>query len=337
MIEITNLFEVPPALLSLSSALEIKTVFTNPTLLHLEGKRQDRLFISVLLHGNEDAGLFAVQKLLHKYQNHALPRSITIFFGNIDAAAHGVRRLPTQKDFNRVWPQDTLDTCPESELMRRVVDTMSEYDLFASIDIHNNTGTNPHYGCINSQDFRTLQLARHFSNIIIYFQNPRGVQTMAFSKFCPSVAIECGKPQTEIGAIHAFEFIDTVLHLDKLSNSPLSPTDANIYETVARVCIADNISFSFGDEATDLYLHHSLDKYNFSDLCAGTSFGRAKNNKINLLAFDDDGQEVGEDYFKNINGEIILTKSMTPAMLTLDTTIISQDCLGYLMRKLDIL
>jgi len=62
-----------------------------------------------------------------------------------------------------------------------------------------------------------------------------------------------------------------------------------------------------------------------------------KNNKINLLAFDDDGQEVGEDYFKNINGEIILTKSMTPAMLTLDTTIISQDCLGYLMRKLDIL
>lgn len=336
MIELTNIYEVPPALFAINDAREIKSVFSTPTLLHLKGKCEDRLFVSVLLHGNEDAGLFAVQKLLLKYQNHELPRGLTIFFGNIEAAAKGMRRLQRQKDYNRVWPTNILENCDEADLMLRVVNTMAQYPLFASIDVHNNTGKNPHYGCVNSRDFATLQLAHHFSHLIVYFQNPRGVQAMAFAPFCPSIAIECGKPQTEHGAQHAFEFIDTILHLKALPCEPLRPHTAHIYETIARVCVPNDVNFSFENQNTDLVFSNSLDQYNFTDLPPKTKFATANNAGAKLLAWNDDNQEVGSEYFTNNGGEIVLTKPLTPAMLTLDETIIRQDCLCYLMRKIEI-
>ncbi|MDZ4150999.1 MAG: peptidase M14, partial [Methylicorpusculum sp.] len=60
-----------------------------PALIHLTGKQAAPLFVSVMLHGNEPTGLLAVQALLKKYENRSLPRSMSIFFGNAQAAAAG--------------------------------------------------------------------------------------------------------------------------------------------------------------------------------------------------------------------------------------------------------
>ena len=40
----------------------IRNLFPNPTLIHLEGKDPNVLFISILLHGNEYTGLKAMQR-----------------------------------------------------------------------------------------------------------------------------------------------------------------------------------------------------------------------------------------------------------------------------------
>ena len=53
--------------------------------------------------------------------------------------------------------------------------------MFASIDIHNNTGLNPHYGCVNRLDPPFLHLATLFSRIVVYFKRPLGVQSAAFA------------------------------------------------------------------------------------------------------------------------------------------------------------
>ena len=37
-----------------------------PTLIHLRGRRSPGLFVSVLLHGNEDTGFYAAQALLRQ-------------------------------------------------------------------------------------------------------------------------------------------------------------------------------------------------------------------------------------------------------------------------------
>jgi hypothetical protein len=50
------------------SARELHRVVPGPTLFLLEGRREPTLFVSLLLHGNEDTGLLAVQALLRRYR-----------------------------------------------------------------------------------------------------------------------------------------------------------------------------------------------------------------------------------------------------------------------------
>jgi succinylglutamate desuccinylase len=100
-LELQQIDFIPEGLLHCSS-LTLNEVVNQPNLIHLEGKQAQPLFISVLLHGNEPTGLLAVQKLLNKYQDRELPRSLSLFFGNIQAASQGMRRLDDQADYNRI-------------------------------------------------------------------------------------------------------------------------------------------------------------------------------------------------------------------------------------------
>lgn len=72
----------------------------------IELKQWDRLpeplFVSMLLHGNETTGLLAVQRLLDKYRDQPLPRALSVFVGNVEAARLGLRRLEGQPDYNRI-------------------------------------------------------------------------------------------------------------------------------------------------------------------------------------------------------------------------------------------
>ncbi|MFY7941070.1 MAG: hypothetical protein ACOVOX_09195, partial [Burkholderiaceae bacterium] len=83
-------FNSPPDGFLHCSARDLHRVLPGPSLLHWQGPGPT-LFVSVLLHGNEDAGLKALQRLLLKYQGRALPRAMSVFVGNVHAAAAGVR------------------------------------------------------------------------------------------------------------------------------------------------------------------------------------------------------------------------------------------------------
>ena len=191
---------LPEGLLDLESR-QLANVLKGPTLLHLEGRRDETLFVSVLLHGNEPTGWEAIRRLLKEYDagggDKPLPRNLSLFIGNVQAAQSGLRRLDGQPDYNRVWPGGEQTDTPEGAMIQLVVDTMTQRNLFASIDIHNNTGINPHYGCINVVDNRFLRLALLFSRLVIYFIRPAGVQSLAMARHCPAVTIEAGK----VGAV----------------------------------------------------------------------------------------------------------------------------------------
>lgn len=336
-LKLNQIHQVPEGLLDLVNSTSIHQIFDQPTLLHLEGKKSKPLFISVLLHGNEDTGFLAVQKLLKKYQDKELPRSISIFFGNIKAAKTGVRRLDGQPDYNRVWPGTEHPECDESRLMQEVITTMEKRQPFASIDVHNNTGKNPHYGCINSLEPEFLHLSAFFSRTVVFFETPKGVQSMAMSKLCPSVTVECGQPHQPHGIEHAMDFLETVLHLDKIDTTPISHNDVDVYQTVARVTVPKAHSFSFDDPTVDIRFDPKLDKMNFSELTGETVFGKTQNNSnASLEAWDDHEQDVSAEYFAKRDNNIVLIKPVMPAMLTLVEKIIRQDCLCYLMKRLDL-
>jgi hypothetical protein len=80
-------------------------------------------------------------------------------------------------------------------MLRHVVEIVRHETPFASIDIHNNTGNNPHYACVNSFDEAHLHLARLFGRTVVYFEQPVGVQSAALAKICPAVTVECGRAE----------------------------------------------------------------------------------------------------------------------------------------------
>jgi len=155
----------------------------------------------------------AIQLLLKKYKDKQLPRSLSLFFGNVTAAGQNLRRLESQPDYNRIWPGTEFSDCPETKMAKEIVSIMKKRDVFASVDVHNNTGLNPHYACINHLDNQFLQLASLFGRLIVYFIRPKGVQSAAFAQICPAVTLECGRPGQQHGVEHAFEYLNSCLHL----------------------------------------------------------------------------------------------------------------------------
>jgi succinylglutamate desuccinylase len=318
-------------------ARDLHRILSGPSLIHLPGRRNEPLFVSILLHGNEDTGLKAMQAVLKKYQNQSLPRSISLFIGNIEAAREGLRRLDNQPDYNRVWSADGFESeLPEHHLMRKVVRTMAKRRVFASIDIHNNTGLNPHYGCVNRLDDKFLHLATLFSRVVVYFTNPKGVQSEAFASLCPAVTLECGKPGGAGGAEHAASFVDAVLHLSCFPAHTVASHDLDLFHTVAVVKVPENISLGLGDASGDLNLEADIDYYNFRELMPGTQLAIVPSGcSLPLQAWDEAGKDVGAQYFEIQDKVLVTRRTVMPAMLTRDVSIIRQDCLCYLMERLE--
>jgi succinylglutamate desuccinylase len=316
-----------------ASPRELHHVLSGPTLLHLPGRREPSLFVSVLLHGNEDTSWQAVQQLLHRHR--ALPRALSIFIGNVCAARVGARYLPDQPDYNRIWPGTEAPASPESRMMQEIVEIMAERGVFASVDIHNNTGLNPHYACINRLDHRCLQLARLFSRTIVYFTRPTGVQSMAFANLCPAVILECGKPGQARGAQHALEYLEACLKLAEIPMHPVTEQDIDLFHTVAVVTIPDEVTFSFSDPSADLLFNDDLDQLNFRELPVGTALATTgTSDTVPLVVTGEQGDIVTAEYFERAGERLVLKRSIMPSMLTLDEGIVRQDCLCYLLERL---
>ena len=325
--------ELPPALLD-AEPRQLAEVLGGPALIHLPGRRQQPLFVSALLHGNETTGVLAIQELLRQFRGRELPRALSLFIGNVEAARDGVRRLAGQPDYNRVWPGTEHSDSPERRLMSEVFDIMQLRAPFASVDVHNNTGINPHYACINRIDHRFMHLASLFSRTMVYFIRPTGVQSMAFASLCPAVTVECGKVGQSAGELHVREFLDACLHLSDIPVHPVAPHDVDLYHTVATVRVPRVFSFGFGEQPVDICFINDLDHLNFRELPPGTTLARLDGvDGMPLEVVDEQGLEVAPRFF-TVEGDLLRTRrAVMPAMLTLDERVIRQDCLGYLMER----
>ena len=316
-----------------ASHTELHRILRGPSLIHLPGRREPALFVSVILHGNEPAGLTAVQNLLRKYQDRELPRALSIFIGNVAAAAENMRRLDGQADYNRIWlPGDA----EENKMAMQVLDIMRDKGVFASIDVHNNTGLNPHYACVNRMDHRFFHLATLFNRTVVYFTKPEGVQTSAFADLCPAVTLECGQPHEARGPAHALELIEAGLHMDHIPDKPIAPHDIDLFHTVAIVKVPPDVSFCFKEDLCDINFADDIDHMNFRELPVNTTLGWLNtNDKIVLDARDEDGVDITARYFDFSEGEISTAQPVMPSMLTLDERVIRQDCLCYLMERVE--
>jgi succinylglutamate desuccinylase len=307
-----------------------------PTLIHLEGRQQRPLVVSVLQHGNEITGWEAVRRLLKShYQRDELPRSLIIFIGNPVAARQRLRRLDDQPDFNRCWPGGTEIDSAYTRLFREIHDRLLEARPMAVIDVHNNTGLNPHYAAVNRIRSDYLRLASMFSSKVVYFTIPTGTLSHSMSEFCPSVTLECGQAGEIHGTDHSLAYIETCLHHESISLQPVDADAVHLFHMVATVNVNPDVLFGFGRVPADVAFRDALDEYNFTELPVGTSFGAVLNPALKpLIATDNEGRDITSDYFELSDGELLTKREIMPSMLTLDRRVISQDCLCYLMERI---
>lgn len=317
-----------------SSPDRLIDILPGPTLFDLPGRDPHPLFVSTLLHGNEYSGLDAMQAVLRRHAARGLPRSLLFFVGNVRAAAANLRTLAGELDYNRVWPGTLSPAAPQAEMARWVYDYAARRKPFASVDIHNNTGFNPHYSCVTKLEPKFIALAQLFSRIVVHFQRPVGTQAAAFAELCPAITVECGKAGAGSATEHAIELIEACLSIAQLPDHAPAPHDVDLLRTYAIVKPPAGASFSFDGAPADFMFRSDIDHLNFSELEPGVSFGRSAGGaRLDVLPGDGEDVQPG-DYFRYESGRILLSRTAIPAMLTVDPRAVTQDCLCYLMHRI---
>lgn len=329
MVDLQVLTKLPDGFLN-SAAHEMHALLGGPTLLHLKGEHKSALVVSILLHGNETTGLTAVQELLRS--TDGLPRDLIVFVGNTAAAAAGERRLDGQPDYNRIWAGGNL---PEHRLAQQVLNYLADCNPVAAIDIHNNTGKNPLYACINHIDRRFIQLARRFSDTIVFFSEPHEVFGNNAARYCPSVTLECGMPGDREGIAQTLATLRFALS-EFEDNTATHEQEYTVFHTVARMTISEHSAMTFSPRTTgaDVTLRDDLDSWNFRWIPPETHFAYRKDSGATsaLRVTNDAGRDITDDYFYQEGNSLRTRRAFVPSMLTKDERVIAQDCLGYIME-----
>ena len=128
----------------------------------------------------------------------------------------------------------------------------------AVIDVHNNTGLNPHYAAVNRIRSDYLRLASMFSSKVVYFTIPTGTLSHSMSEFCPSVTLECGQAGEVHGTDHSLAYIETCLHQESISLQPVNADAVHLFHMVATVNVNPDVLFGFGRVPADEAMERKL-------------------------------------------------------------------------------
>lgn len=307
-------------------ANELASVLHTPTLFDFCVAGKPPFFLSTLLHGNETSGWDALGTLFAEdYQTKKLP-SCMILVGNVQAAQHQKRMLDGQPDFNRIWEGGSS---PYAKWADEVISYVEAKRPWFALDIHNNTGPNPHHSIVASIDETTMSAARLFSRTAIFAQQPPGVFTRRTSGFCTSITIEAGLPQDPASAVRAREYIAA---LWKNGTVPFIDTsDQELFQNNVRVLIenADTIS----DDQVPKFAP-KLYRFNFKKIPEGTELARLVVDHARLRAVDEDQRDQTRTFLTYKGKNVSLKRDTIMSMYTEDPRIARQDCVCYFLEPL---
>ena len=309
------------------TAAQLAEVLSGPTLFDLGKPDQDPLFVSVLLHGNETSGWEAVRTLFSTHPELCQTSSMLVFVGNVRAAKKGVRKLNDQLDYNRVW---NGGSALEHKLTEDVVSFVRAKKPWCAIDIHNNSGPNPHYSVITDLNPETLSLASSFSTLAILAEQPPGTLTRAFSDFCTSIAIETGIPTDPNSSVRASALVEQLLREGQLVER--SPEFLKIFDNHIRVTVEPGVT---NQGRTFPELNPELDAFNFKNLPAGSLICNLKDRSLGIRANNVELQDVTEDYFIVESSQVRLRRDVIMSMYTRDPLIATQDCICYFLKTVE--
>ncbi len=272
-------------------------------------------FVSTLLHGNETSGWDAVRRFISDYPD----ASIVLFLGNVDAAAEQMRHLPDEADFNRIWRQK-----PWRSAMTQLLE---RFNPWCGIDIHNNSGPNPHYSVVTDKTASTLALAALFSNKVIFTDHTLDILAHTVSFHCPALTIETGTVDDPASEQRAYDFLVRLNHLRRVPE--MHYREMETYETVGIV----KVEHENGSLENFPRFDTSLKQKSFDTLPAGSPFIDClpPGWKVNVSDPAHD-RDLTHDFLEFHDKRAFLKRDVVMSMFTNTPLLAIQDCVCYFLK-----
>ena len=309
---------IEPELLTLE-ATELHHVLEGPTVFDLTKDEIQPFFISTLLHGNETSGWDAARRFVTERPD----ASLLLLIGNVGAAAANVRHMPEEDDFNRVWRQEIWK--------KRIDELLASANPWCGIDIHNNSGPNPHYSVVTNLNTQTLALAKIFSDKLIYTEHTYDILSHAVSEHCPAVTIEIGTVNDPVSERRTFDFMTQLADLHAIPETGNPELEA--YETLAivRVETDDDSSLENFPDFND-----SLPNKSFSLLKEGERFVNRlpEGWRLNVKTAKDCDET--DHYFDIRQQQAFLKRDVVLSMFTPNPRLAMQDCVCYFLSQVNL-
>ena len=215
-----------------------------------------------------------------------------------------------------------------------VVEVMRQRAVFATLDLHNNSGRNPLYSCLSGTQQQHLVLARLFSPLAVLIESQPSLGA-AFAAFSPSISCECGEIGSAQGVFRAAALIDKCLRATRELFEAGEGGSLDIFQAFAKLKVRDTLTISCdGAEEADVRLVPDIESLNFCALQAGpliATTAAPQDIEPQQAQRRDRGTKAG--VLVREGTRLSLARPAIAAMLTRDLRAIRQDCLGYLMRR----
>ena len=169
--------------------------------------------------------------------------NILILLGNPKAFYENKRFIEGQLDHNRIWT--TKESRPDNLVAQKAINHFIEHDFLCAVDIHNNTGKNPLFSCLNRLDKKTLGLAQMFGTDVLFFEDPETALSTFMGRFCPSMAIECGLSGDEFGIEKTPQSFSLKLLKYALRKISLSMSSKSIFKSFGKFTLHPDADVSF--------------------------------------------------------------------------------------------
>lgn len=329
--------QIPDGFLQLTSPRDVCRLFPSSTLFDLPGAMgKGAIFLGALIHGNETTSFYVIQEFLRTWRPMQGPR-VMIFWGNIQAASHGLRQMPSGVDFNRIWDGPRV---PEFAWANELLERIQTVSPYVGLDIHNTSGSNPLFSCLSEINPKLLCLAQAFAPKIFYSGKIKNVLSYQVNKICPALTLECAQSGDEVGKQRALALVHRLYHEGPQffsSNVLVSESiPFEIYECIGQLKLGAKWRPIFSGPTLDessVILNHELESYNFQSLPAGNWIARGGGpGAIEVVA--NEGKPMTEQFIEYQNGYWRLKQNIIPAMMSNHLAIIESDCWGHLLKRL---
>lgn len=317
-----------------AEANELLDILGAPTLFFIPGLSDRCGLITVILHGNETTGFYAVRDILREMKDRGeVPaHGLYLFVGNVRAAKGGFRHLDDQPDFNRIWYDGSTNYCAQAiGLIKHV--TQDKLDF--AVDFHNNTGKNPFYSCIGKITQANCSMAFAFSPTAVYFRKPREAHAVAFAQHTTAATFECGLSGSQGGYDAARKVAERLILGAEMPQTAHVLEQLELFDSQVRLLVPPGAKVAFGENPdADFCFRLDIDKLNFQELKENALIGTRQGDAALIV---DAPSILDASRYVSYRGEkIYLNPGFIPAMLTTDARVVLQDCLGYLMHRLDV-